>query len=103
MKRAVLLLALAAGGCGSYQSDLHKLCHAHTLSNSPPDAGIAGVAEWLNANLKTKKSRELLVRVANSGNVEELRSEAAAAGVSPCPLIDPDPATTTAPAPAAPE
>lgn len=88
MKRVAFVFLLAASGCGSYKEDLHKLCHAHTLSKAPPDAGIAGVAVWLDANLETKKSRELLHRVASTGNLEELRSEAAAAGVSPCPLIE---------------
>ena len=103
MKRAVFLLALAASGCGSYSKDLYKLCNAHTLSGAGPDGGIAAVAVWLDENLDTKKSRELLVRVANQGNLEELRAEAAAHGVTPCPLVDPDPAPATAPVPAAPE
>ena len=93
MKRsvaAIVFLAFAvAAGCGSYQDDLYKICHAQRLSGAAPDSGLAGSAEWLSKNLSTRRSKELFQQLGMHGSVDGLRAEIAANGIAPCPLLDP--------------
>jgi hypothetical protein len=89
MRCVPFLLSLALlSGCGSYRDDLEKICNAEKLSGAPPGSGLAGTAEWLSANLKTKKSFELLRSLAQEGSIESMRAEMTANGITSCPLLD---------------
>jgi len=85
----VVVGVVLASSCGSYKDDLYKICHAQRLSGAAPDSGLAGSAEWLKANLSTRKSKELMQQLAVTGSIEVMRAEVAANGVAPCPLLDP--------------
>lgn len=89
MKRATLVaFALMLGGCGSYKSDLYKICNAIELSGAPPGSGLSSAAPWLSKNLRTEKSRDLLRSIGSTGSIDTFRLEVEANGIQPCPILD---------------
>jgi len=89
--RSLALLALAASlsACGSYKSDLEKICNAPALAGNPSATSVADVGAWLDANVRTKKGRALLGSLRGAGSADVALLEARANGIAPCPLLDP--------------
>jgi Gram-negative bacterial TonB protein C-terminal len=75
-----------------YTSDLRSICHYHELSGQPPgDRSRDAVTWWFIEHIHTTRARQQLAqlpRVARPAWVQNLRHEAEARGISPCPFDD---------------
>lgn len=74
-----------------YANDLRSICHVHELSGQPPDKGPRAVVPWLTDNIHTSRARRQLAQIPHVDLIawhQNLRREAAARGISPCPFAD---------------
>lgn len=74
-----------------YANDLRSICHVHELSGQPPDKGPRAVVPWLVDNIRTSRARRQLAQIPHVDLLawhQNLRREAAARGISPCPFAD---------------
>lgn len=113
---AVALLLLV--GCDGYKKDVETVCNVRANVKIPPKADEAEEAELFKAHLfehiHSPKAKKVFLSLGSMNNTDKLallRKEAAATGVTSCPLADeaeaalkakPAPAPAPEPAPAAP-
>ncbi|HEU4403722.1 MAG TPA: energy transducer TonB [Polyangiaceae bacterium] len=74
-----------------YTSDLRSICHVHELSGHPPDEGMRAAVPWLTDHIRTMRARRQIAEVPHVDAIawlRDLRREAAARGISPCPFAD---------------
>jgi TonB family protein len=74
-----------------YAGDLRSICHVHELSGQPPDKGLRAAAPWLTDHVHTTRARRQLAQMPHVDLfawLQNLRREAAARAISPCPFAD---------------
>ncbi|MER2560353.1 MAG: hypothetical protein ABTQ32_06535 [Myxococcaceae bacterium] len=100
-------------GCDGYKKDVETVCNVRSRVKIPANAENEGqlIGGYLFENIHSPKAKKVFLSLGTMNNTEKLallRKEAAATGVSPCPLADEAEAALKAnaaappPAPAAP-
>lgn len=67
------------------------MCRVYKLTGKSADDGFGMVADWLLDHLRTKEALHRLAQLPKGdvvGWMRQLRSDAAARGISPCHLAD---------------
>lgn len=106
-------------GCDGYKKDVETVCNVRARVKIPPNADNEGqlIGGYLFENIHSPKAKKVFLSLGTMNNADKLallRKEAAATGVSPCPLADeaeaalqkaaaPPPAPAPAPVAPAPE
>ena len=82
-------------GCSGYKNDVELVCNARTRTQIPPGTKVDDEAELIKAhlfiNIHSPKGKKVFLSLGSMHNAEKLellRREAAAEGISPCPLAD---------------
>ncbi|MFO0759065.1 MAG: hypothetical protein U0359_21415 [Byssovorax sp.] len=74
-----------------YTKDLNRICHVHEITGKSPDLGLQAVSQWLLDNIHTAEARHRLAELPEVDIhrwLRDLRRDAAARGISPCPFSD---------------
>lgn len=92
---ALAILAIAVGACQSYEAGIGVICQGPVLcaecANATPDMRMAFMAKAIEENLGNGKAEELfgsLAVLSPQERIVRLESEAKAAGIAVCPLVD---------------
>lgn len=90
-----LVTMLLVVGCSGYKNDVELVCNARTRTQIPPGTKVDDEAELIKAhlfiNIHSPKGKKVFLSLGSMHNAEKLellRREAAAEGISPCPLAD---------------
>jgi len=90
-----LVTMLLVVGCSGYKNDVELVCNARTRTQIPPGTKVDDETELIKAhlfvNIHSPKGKKVFLSLGSMRNAEKLellRKEAAAEGVSPCPLAD---------------
>lgn len=90
-----LVTMLLVVGCSGYKNDVELVCNARTRAQIPAGTKVDDEAELIKAhlfvNIHSPKGKKVFLSLGSMRNAEKLellRKEAAAEGISPCPLAD---------------
>lgn len=80
-------------GCDGYKKDVETVCNVRSHVKIPPNSDDEGqiIGGYLFENIHSPKAKKVFLSLGTMNNTEKLallRKEAAATGVSPCPLAD---------------
>ena len=78
-------------GADEYTKDLDRICHVHEITGKSADLGLEAVSQWLLENIRTVEARHRFSELSRAGIpiwLQNLRRDAAARGISPCPFSD---------------
>ncbi|MBE2249983.1 MAG: hypothetical protein IAE78_10565 [Myxococcus sp.] len=91
----VLATMLLVVGCSGYKNDVELVCNARERTRIPAGTKVDDEAELIKAhlfvNIHSPKGKKVFLSLGSMRNAEKLellRREAAAEGISPCPLAD---------------